>query len=173
MANLGSKGNNIKYTAGTKPVLFLQESVNKTPEERSSHPFFDLDTLKASLRTAFRRRPDHGRARILLLVFNFAAFMFCLNTTHYDYLLVQLKFDWKIDDFSNYLTVQRLCRMFGLFVVLPVLSRFLKVSDAPISVFGTLVTFLAYFIIAVGKNGWVMYLSAALQLNSVITVVIR
>ncbi len=45
-------------------------------------------------------------------MFNFVAFMFCLNTSRFDYLLTQLKYDWSLTDYSDYLSVQRICREF-------------------------------------------------------------
>ena len=40
--------------------------------------------------TSLKWRPNSGRVHVLLLVLNFAIFMFCLNTNHYDYLLVSM-----------------------------------------------------------------------------------
>lgn len=80
--------------------------------------------------------------------------------------------------------MQRICRFIGLFALLPLLSRALHIKDSFIAAIGTILTIFAYFIIAVGQKdwtgpkgnwdpGWIMFLSAAFQLNSVITVTIR
>lgn len=70
-------------------VFFVKESVVKSEETNgSARGFFSLSNVKDSLGTAFKLRPNHGRARIVVLIVNFAIFMFCLNTVHYDYLLV-------------------------------------------------------------------------------------
>ena len=61
----------------------------------------------------------------------------------------------------------------GLFAILPLLSRWLRIEDALISALGTLGAMAAYTLIAVDTPSWAMYLSAALQFNSVITVTIR
>ena len=50
--------------------------------------FFDVQNVRQSLNVAFKDRPNHGRLHVILLIANFAIFMFCLNTFHYDYLLV-------------------------------------------------------------------------------------
>ena len=50
--------------------------------------FFDVQNVRQSLNVAFKDRPNHGRLHVILLIVNFAIFMFCLNTFHYDYLLV-------------------------------------------------------------------------------------
>ena len=99
--------------------------------------------------------------------------MFPLNTYHWDYLLTQLKFDWSITEYSQYLSIQRICRMLGLFLLVPLLSRVLKLNDALVASVCTLLTVAAYLLIALGEQDWVMYLSAALQFNSVVTVIIR
>ena len=100
---------------------------------------------------------------MLLLIANFALFMVPLNTGRFDYLLVQLRFDWTIREYSNYLTAQRTCRLLGLFLLLPFLSSVARVSDALVAAVLTLATVAAYAIIALGRESWVMYLSAALQ----------
>ena len=98
--------------------------------------------------------------------------------------ITNFRYEWDIEQFSQYLSVQRICRFVGLFAVLPLLSRLLHIKDSFIAAIGTLLTMVAYLIIAVGQKdwtgpngewdpGWVMFLSAALQLNSVITVTIR
>ena len=77
--------------------------------------------------------------------------------------------------------MQRICRFVGLFALLPILSRILKLSDAVIATMGTLLTMVAYLLMALGPKSWnlswdpswLMYLSAALQFNSIITVTIR
>ena len=80
--------------------------------------------------------------------------------------------------------MQRICRFVGLFVILPFLSRLLHIKDSLIAAVGTILTIFAYLIIAIGQDdwtgpkgtwdpGWVMFLAAAFQLNSVITVTIR
>ncbi len=93
-----------------------------------------------------------------------------------------------IVNFSMLLTCGHACvmdpRMLGLFVLLPLLSKVLHVGDSLVFTAGTASSFIAYMLIAVGTEdwrgpqgnwppGWVMYLSAALQLNSVATVAIR
>ena len=154
-------------------IFFVEESVSRSQEERESHRFFDLGNIAESLKVAIKPRPQNGRLRILLLIANFSIFMFPLNTSHFDYMLTQLKFDWTITEYSNYLSVQRIFRMLGLFVLLPICSKALKIQDGIISSSGTLITTAAYMLIALGNYAWMMYLSAALQLNSVITVIIR
>ena len=70
-------------------LLFIRESViidEETKHRRKG--FFNIENVTDSLRTAFKSRPGSGRVRVILLVINFAIFMFPLNTTHYDYLLV-------------------------------------------------------------------------------------
>lgn len=158
----------IAYTA-----LLVKESVHSTPESRAEHKLLDVDNVKECLRTAFKQRPNNGRIRIIILILNFAVFMFCLNTSRYDYQLTINKFDWTITEYSNYLSFQRICRMLSLFVLLPIISRIFKINDSLIAATFTFFTMVAYLLIAIGQHGWIMFVSAALQLNSMITVIIR
>ena len=81
---------------------------------------------------------------MLLLIANFAIFMVPISTGRFDYLLVQLRFDWTIREYSNYLTAQRACRLLGLFLLLPFLSSVAKVNDALVASVLTLATVAAY-----------------------------
>ncbi len=49
---------------------------------------FALKNIQESLGTAFKARPDNGRVYVILLIINFSIFMFCLNSNHFDFLLV-------------------------------------------------------------------------------------
>ncbi len=72
-------------------VFFVKESIVNDDNDRTSgigRTFFDLQNVKDSLYVALKPRPRNGRINVWLLVINFAIFMFCLNTYHYDYLLV-------------------------------------------------------------------------------------
>ena len=92
-------------------VAFVPESVtNVDDDKRRSTQFFDLANVKESFRATLKARTGSGRARVLLLVINFAIFMFPLNSSHYDYLLFKARYGWDVAHFSNYLTVQRVCR---------------------------------------------------------------
>ena len=132
-------------------LFFLQESVESTEEQKRQYVLLDLDNVKECFRTALKKRPGNGRLHVLLLVANFAIFMFPLNTSHYDYMLTQLRYDWTIVEYSDYLSVQRICRLLGLFLLLPFLSRVARVDDALTSCVCTLVTAFAYLLIAVGQ----------------------
>ncbi len=164
--------------------LLLKESVHSTKEQKKQHKLLDIENAKQCMQTALKKRPGRGRLHVILLIANFALFMFPLNTSHYDYLLTQLRYDWTIVEYSDYLSFQRICRMLGLFLLLPFLSKVLKVDDALTVTVCTLLTTGAYLLIALGSEdwtgpdgtwsaGWIMFLSACFQFNSVITVIIR
>lgn len=162
-------------------AFFVKESAKVDTPAVDKRGFFNLGNVRDSLNVAFKPRPNNGRVHVILLIVNFAIFMFCLNTTHYDYLLVINKYQWDAADYSNYLSVQRTCRFLGLFVILPLLSRVLKLPDSLVAAGGTVLTIAAYLLIALGPSdwsydidpSWLLYLSTVLQLNSVITVTIR
>ena len=148
-------------------IFFVKESI----EPVESVKFFDIHNIKECLKTAYKQRPGSARFHVFLLVVNFAIFMFCLNTGHYDYLLMIQRFDWKADDYSTFLIVKRAFRFSGLFLILPLLSRF--VHDGIVASVGTALTIIAYSLIAVGQEEWMMFVATAFQINSVVTVCIR
>ena len=98
--------------------------------------------------------------------------------------LASSRYQWDVADFSYYLSIQRICRFVGLFLILPFFSKILKFSDALIASVGTILTIVSYILMATGTEdwrgpdddwpkGWIMYLAAVFQLNSIITVAIR
>ncbi len=99
----------------------------------------------------------------------------------FDFTFFFFRYKWDAGDYSDYLTVQRIFRFIGLFAILPFFSRILKLSDALIASLGTILTIAAYLLLALGPSqwsldldpSWLLYLSAVLQLNSLITVTIR
>lgn len=164
-------------------AMFIKESVRRD-ETVVQKSFFDLENVKQSFQTTFKPRQNSGRVHVILLVVNFAIFMFCLNTNHFDYLLSINKYSWDAADFSYYVSIQRTCRLVGLFLILPILSRVFKLGDALIASMGTVLSVIGYTLMAFGTRewlgpngdwpvGWIMYLSAILQFNSIITVTIR
>ena len=68
-------------------TFIIKESVLPNPTSQKTR-FFDIKNVTESLKVALKSRPHHGRVHVILLILNFAVFMFCLNTSHYDYLLV-------------------------------------------------------------------------------------
>ena len=91
------------------------------------------------------------------------------------------RYHWDADHYSTYLSVQRICRFIGLFLLLPLLSKVMKLPDALIASIGTVFTIIAYLMMALGPKTWqyetdpdvLMYVAAALMFNSLITVTIR
>lgn len=162
-------------------IFITKETIIHEDIGREKRRFFDFKNVTESLSVAFKSRPNNGRLHVILLIINFSIFMFCLNTFHYDYLLVINRYNWDAHDYSTYISIQRICRFVGLFALLPLLSKIFKLPDAIIATFGTLLTTIAYLLMALGPSSWsiswdpswLMYISAALQFNSIITVTIR
>ena len=74
-------------------LCFIKESLTIDEEtKRTRKGFFNFENVIESLKTAFKPRAGSGRIRIILLIINFAIFMFPMNTTHYDYLLVMNRY---------------------------------------------------------------------------------
>ena len=83
--------------AGMLYAIFVTKETNVGQEQSSEErkrSFFDLKNVTESLSVAFKSRPNHGRLHVILLIINFSIFMFCLNTFHYDYLLVINRYEF-------------------------------------------------------------------------------
>ena len=94
--------------------------------------------------------------------------LYTINSYHF------FRYTWDASDYSDYLSVQRICRFLGLFLLLPFASNILKLSDSLISTLGTLATIIAYLLIALGPSAWslnmkpeyLLYFSAILQVRN-------
>jgi len=153
-------------------IVVLEESVEKENME-TSVSLLDRVHVKESFKTAFRRREDGRHLTILVLLSSFLVLMLCINTGDFDFLMTRLKFGWESQDFSNYLTVQRISRLTSLLVLLPILTSVFKVSDTSLILIGLLVTTLAYLLLCLTNIFWLVYISALMQMNSITTVSIR
>ena len=104
---------------GAYSLFVLEESLEKLPPspDSSSH-LFDIKAIAECAKTTFRPRPGKRRPLLLAFLFLFQVFSLCVNTTDFDYLMTRLKFNWEKENFSNYLTVQRICRLLGKFLPL-------------------------------------------------------
>eukprot|EP00092_Neocalanus_flemingeri_P040034 GFUD01043604.1.p1 GENE.GFUD01043604.1~~GFUD01043604.1.p1 ORF type:complete len:483 (+),score=90.62 GFUD01043604.1:175-1623(+) len=158
---------------GLSYTIFVLKESNRKENIEATASLISRVHIKESFKTAFRRREDGRHLAILVLLSSFLVLMLCINTTDFDFLMTRLKFDWESQEFSNYLTVQRLSRLTSLLVLLPILSSIFKVSDTYIILFGLLVTTLAYLLLCLTPISWLVYMSAIMQMNSVTTVSIR
>ncbi|XP_040576911.1 probable peptidoglycan muropeptide transporter SLC46 [Lepeophtheirus salmonis] len=156
-------------------IFFVKESIiPKEESEETNRGLFDLYHVKECFKTATKDRSTfYPRFGVIILVLHFASMMFCLNTSHYDYLLMVNKFDWGVHDFSNFLIVTRIVRFVGLLLLLPLLSSVFHIRDEAITLFGTILTCLSYLIIALGQSSILMFVAVVFQFNSIVTVSIR
>ena len=99
-------------------TFILKESFKKPDKDLTGKPDGTrtrsiLSILLDSLLVVGKQRPGFTRMLAAMAIFQFLSFMLCINTQEYDYLMTRLKFHWEMKDFSNYLTVQRVCRLTG------------------------------------------------------------
>ena len=69
-------------------IFITRESISQPSNLQRKRKFFDMKNVTESLSVALKPRANYGRLHVILLIINFSIFMFCLNTFHYDYLLV-------------------------------------------------------------------------------------
>ena len=153
-------------------IFFLVESNTKVKSEEST-TIFDKNHVKDCWNTTFRQRKEGRRFAILVLLLSFLALVLCMNTADFDFLMTRLKFGWESSDFSNYLTVQRFSRLVSLFILLPLLTRFCKISDTLIILAGMLVTTMAYLLLCLTPISSMVFISALIQMNSITMVSLR
>jgi len=135
---------------------------------------FDWHQLVEVCRATLRRREHKMRRVILLLIF-----LMLLNVTIFSegsitYLYARKKFLWNEQQFTRFSTCVTIVSGISIFLVMPVLSLYLKVHDATIGVLATISKITSLVIISLAPNGWVLFVGACSGfLSSLSAIVIR
>ena len=133
-------------------IFFVKESVTKRKveikevteeKEKACSRFFNVVKssilyLLDSFRTVIRPRQGYRRLVVFLgalIYFLFISTWTGLEGTH-RFLFLDKKYHWTEENTSIYLFISQSSKWFGLWVLLPTMKNFLKLSDVPIAIIG-------------------------------------
>ncbi len=92
----------------------------------------------SSPRTLLKPRPERRRLLLLLLVSNFACYIFAYNGTEgsHRYLFAGRKYGWEEGEYTIFLSVYRVFYLVTLWLLVPFCSRYLGLHDATVAIIG-------------------------------------
>lgn len=115
---------------------------------------------KDSFITALKKRPDHKRSHLWLLIFCMCAlFLPVIGEGNVRYLYTRYKFEWKDSTYTYYVAAQMATGAVVVICVLPIMTKKLKMKDVDIAVLGIIARVISELIVAFSSVGWMMFLS--------------
>ncbi|XP_045777870.1 proton-coupled folate transporter-like [Maniola jurtina] len=125
----------------------------------------DFKLIKSMLSECFKKRPNHGRAQILLLTFaNCLSIFIMYGHMSLDYMYTRKKLHWAIKQYTIYSATQTTISFFGSFLGVMLVQRLFKVSDLAFATVAIASAGTEYMIIAFATAAWQMYTSAGISL---------
>jgi len=131
-------------------IFFLKESVTKTKNPAKNGT---SNVLKTSLlytfegfRTILKPREGYRRLFVLLGVFNYTCYLsgFVGTEGSQRLLFLKKKYNWSEENMASFLFVNKCEFWFGLWVLLPIIKKVIKLSDIPIAILALASTALGY-----------------------------
>ncbi|XP_032519811.2 probable peptidoglycan muropeptide transporter SLC46 [Danaus plexippus] len=144
--------------------VFLKESLVGAVQGGISS-VLDFKLIKEMLRTCFKRRPNHGRAQILLLTIANSLSVFILfGNMSLQYMYTRQKLHWAIKQYTLYSAVHTTVSFFGSFFGVMIVQKLFKVTDLTFSTIAYVSDTIEYVIITFATVSWQMYAAAGISL---------
>ncbi|XP_034835655.1 probable peptidoglycan muropeptide transporter SLC46 [Maniola hyperantus] len=125
----------------------------------------DFKLIKSMLSECFKKRPNRGRAQILLLTFaNCLSIFIMFGHMGLDYMYTRKKLHWAIKQYTIYSATQTTISFFGAFFGVMLVQRLFKVTDLAFATVAIISAGTEYLIIAFATAAWQMYTSAGISL---------
>ena len=135
----------VKY-GSQDAVAEVEETTERRNWFKSSFAFtFD------SLKTVLKPRKGVRRLIVLLGIFNFACYIFTYNGTEgtHRYYFAQRKYGWSELEMSTYLFDYRIGYMVSLWILIPILTRVVGLSDTSIAMLACITSSIGFILPAV------------------------
>ncbi|KAI5642980.1 major facilitator superfamily domain-containing protein [Phthorimaea operculella] len=123
----------------------------------------DFLLVKEMFRECFKRRPNKGRAQILLLTFaNCLSVFIMYGGFSLDYLYTRKKLQWSMKEYTIFSAAGTTISFIGCFVGVGLIQKILPVSDLAFTLIAFLSAMTECFVRAFASTGWHMYLGASI-----------
>lgn len=177
----GVFGSAIAMTFGSMlyTMLMIKDTRGPYSDQGAGQSFevcnaFSIFNVIEVFRVCFKRRENHGRAIILLLI---AAMLFNVSTLSSSsilYLFTRLKFNWSEQEFTIWMSLSTVASSLFTFGVIPIVSYKMKLHDALIGTMGAIFGIAKNIIWTLAAYSWMMYLGSAVGLlSTAASIVIR
>ncbi|XP_028041989.1 proton-coupled folate transporter-like [Bombyx mandarina] len=144
--------------------VFLNESLTGVVQG-SMTSIMDLQLVTDMSRECFRRRPNNGRAQVLVVAAasSLSAFV-TFGIMNLEYLYTREKLHWTLSEFTVYSAVNTLLSFFGGLIGMSVLQGLFKISDLPLAAVAFVSAAAEYVAKTLAVDSWHMYLGASLAI---------
>ncbi|XP_041984974.1 proton-coupled folate transporter-like [Aricia agestis] len=120
----------------------------------------DLLLVKEMIGECFKKRPNFGRAQIILITLvKFLSIVMMCGTGMLEYLFTRNVLNWDLQEYTVYSSVSTLVAFFGGFLGIIVVQKLFRMGDIMFSIVAILTSAGEYFIKMNAKNAFDMYIS--------------
>ncbi|KAI5642981.1 major facilitator superfamily domain-containing protein [Phthorimaea operculella] len=140
-------------------LFFIKESL-KGATKGKIRGIFKFSLAKEMLRVVFKRRPNKGRAQIVMLILiNTVTIFIIYGMFSLDYSYARLKLQWSMREFTIFTAVATIIGCVGGFVGVAFIQRILSVPDLAFIAFALFSASVEFVVKAFATEGWHFYLS--------------
>ncbi|XP_034248864.1 tetracycline resistance protein, class E-like isoform X2 [Thrips palmi] len=125
--------------------------------------FFDKHHIVESIKTLCRPRSSHGRLYLFLILLSVGLYTFQRNEQQFTYLYTQMKFNWSVNEFSNYRTFQTIAYVFAMLLGVPLFTKHCGFSDSVIVLTASVAHAVAGVAFVAAEVPWVFYIGGAVS----------
>lgn len=151
------------FNKNSKSRYIFQCFILKSLFQGSIKSVLDFKLIKEMIVECFKKRPNHGRAQILLLtVANSLSIFILYGLMSLEYLYTRHKLNWAIKQYTIYSAVNTTISFFGSFFGVVIVQKIFKVTDLAFSTIAFLSTTADYLVKAFATVSWQMYMGKLL-----------
>ncbi|XP_015188482.1 PREDICTED: proton-coupled folate transporter [Polistes dominula] len=157
--------------------LNLEWQTQQRQEISNNNPFtdfFDKKHVEETIKTLTRRRENHGRAYLWILLLAMTFYTFQRDEKPMSYLYTQLKFKWDVTDFSKFKTFLSTLFVIAMLIGVPTMSKLIGMRDTLIVAVGAIAHASGRVIFALATIPQLFYVGAAVAaLGPIVAPVLR
>ncbi|KAJ8717304.1 hypothetical protein PYW08_005703 [Mythimna loreyi] len=130
--------------------------------EGSVTSVLDFLLVKEMFRECFKRRPNNGRAQLLLLTIANSLSIFILyGIFNLEYMFTRQQLHWAMKEYTQFSALSTMIAFFGSFAGIGLFQKLLRRSDLVVANLGFITNIIDYFIRTFSTKTWHMYLGAS------------
>lgn len=125
--------------------------------------FFDGQHVADTVRTLIRKRPNHCRTFLWVLLIAMFFYTFQRDEKAHTFLYTKYRFGWDTEQFSNFKVFQSASFLMIVLIGTPIMTKFLELRDTVIAMIGSFCFALARVFFALAQVPELFYVGAAIS----------
>lgn len=158
-------------------LLNLEWQTQQRQQISNNNPFidfFDKKHVEETIKTLTKKRENHGRAYLWILLLAMGLYTFQRDEKPMSYLYTQLKFKWGVTDFSKFKTFLSTLFVIAMLIGVPMMSKVIGMKDTLIVAVGAIAHASGRIIFALAAVPQLFYVGAAVAaLGPIVAPVLR